>query len=76
MRRQPLSLALSGTLYFYSGQVATVAGAGYFWSSTSFSAPNARRLAFSSNDLYPQTSAYKGSGFSVSCVRLACSVFY
>ena len=68
MRRQPLSLAFSGYLYFLSGQVIGVAGGGDFWSSTSGSVPNARYLYFYRDSLNPQASSYKGYGFSVRCV--------
>lgn len=50
------------------GKVSYVGSEGLFWSSTSASAPGARRLLFLSSDLYPQNSSYKGFGLSVRCV--------
>ncbi len=68
LRQSPLSIPFSGIFNFASGAVNNVASAGYFWSSTSLSAPLARSLAFLSNLLNPQANNYKGHGFSVRCV--------
>ncbi len=68
MRRAPLSITLSGSFQFASGKTVSVAGYGYFWSSTSGSTTLARRLVFGSNYLYPQTNNGKGNGFPVRCV--------
>ncbi len=59
LRQSPLSIPFSGFFHFHTGAVYYVASNGRFWSSTSFSAPNARGLAFGSGYLYPQGGNYK-----------------
>ncbi len=67
LRNTPLSFPLSGRFNFHTGAVYNVASYGAFWSSTSYSAPYARRLDFVSSNLYPQGNGYKGFGFNVRC---------
>ena len=41
---------------------------GIFWSSTPYSAENARNLNYNSTGINPQNNNNKGNGFSIRCV--------
>ena len=68
MRRSPLSLPFTGYVNYTNGSIYYVGSGGYWWSSTAYSAVNARDLRFYSGYFGPQNYNDKGYGFAVRCV--------
>ena len=55
---------------YYNGTSLSSRGShGYYWSSTYYSATNARYLVFNSSNVNPQNYSYRRSGFSVRAVQ-------
>ena len=55
--------------YCYGASLYSRGSGGYYWSSTYYSATNARRLYFGSSSVNPQSIYYRRDGFSVRAVQ-------
>ena len=65
LRSLPLSVMMSGYLYWVSGNLYNRGTAGNFWSSTPYAYINLYYLNFNSTNIYPKNGNNKPYGFSL-----------
>ena len=68
LRSLPLSVMMSGSLYWASGNLNNRGTGGSFWASTPGSYTDSRYLDFYSTNVYPKRNYYKPSGLTLRCV--------
>ena len=68
----PLYLSRSGRID--GGSLLYAGGSGLYWSSTVRSSELARNLGFDAANVYPESSNYRYSGFSLRCVARLDSI--
>ena len=68
LRSLPLSVMLSGDLYWGNGTIGNRGTHGYFWSSTPYSYAGSLSLYFNSTNVNPSYGYYKPLGFPLRCV--------
>ena len=68
LRSLPLSVMLSGGLYWLNGNLNDRGTNGYFWASTPNSYTHSRRLGFGSTNVVLKNDGYKPGGFTLRCV--------
>lgn len=52
-----------------NGNIDNQENVGFYWSSTSYTSPNAYMMNFNSNYIRPQNNEVRGGGFSVRCFK-------
>ena len=75
LRSLPLSVMMSGILYWSSGNLNNRGTDGYFWSSTPYSYTNSRGLGFGSANVNPKNGSSKPFGSALRCVARFTCVF-
>ena len=73
LRSLPLSVMMSGVLYWVNGILGNRGTNGYFWASTPYSYTSSRYLNFRSTNVSPKYSGNKPDGFTLRCVAFQSS---
>ena len=71
LRSLPLSVMLSGNLYWVYGNPDNRGTYGHFWSSTPYSYTDSRLLVFGSTNVYSKSGYAKPGGFTLRCVAFS-----
>ena len=75
LRSLPLSVMMSGNLYWVYGNPDNRGTYGNFWASRPYSYTDSRLLVFGSTNVYSKSGYYKLGGFPLRCVALSHSIF-
>ena len=75
LRSLPLSVMLSGILYWSSGGLSSRGAGGYFWSSAPYAYANSRYLYFNPTNVNPKNGRNKPDGYPLRCVARFICVF-